>query len=196
MAILAILIIITLILESRPWITPTELLIMQRLDFMIWLVFTVNYILRFLLAKDKLSFFKSNIIDLLSILPFDNAFQGLRSVRIIQIFYLFRVFVYLTRVYKRFSAILNTNSFNHVLGFTLATILGGRFYRYFTYRRYGPGRCLVVGFCDYDYFVGYGDIVPSSLGGRLVAVVLMLVGIGLLSMLTKYYFIVLSKSEA
>lgn len=32
--------------------------------------------------------------------------------------------------------------------------------------------------------VGYGDIVPHSVGGRVVAVVLMLLGIGFLSMLT------------
>ena len=32
--------------------------------------------------------------------------------------------------------------------------------------------------------VGYGDIAPSSIGGRIVAVCLMLIGIGFLSTLT------------
>lgn len=46
--------------------------------------------------------------------------------------------------------------------------------------------------------VGYGDISPASVGGRVIAVVLMLVGIGLIGMLTgsiTTYFVKERKSK-
>ncbi|MBP2642393.1 MAG: Ion transport 2 domain protein [Firmicutes bacterium] len=182
MAALALFIIATLLLQGRSGLTYDQLAIIKQTNFTIWLVFVADYIIRLLFAKNKLAFIRSNIIDLISILPFDIMFQGLRAVRLLRVFYMFRVFIYLNRLYKRLSALFTTNSFHHVLWFTFATIFGGAIAISFI-EDMEIGDALWWSFVTITT-VGYGDISPSSLGGRLVAVFLMIVGIGFVSTLT------------
>lgn len=182
MALLAILIIVSLFLQGRSDLSEEQLTLIKHIDFAVWIIFVADYIIRFILAKDKLSFFKGNIIDLVSILPFDIAFQGLRAMRIIRVFYMFRVFVYLNRLYKRLGNIITMNNFHHVLWFTFATIFGGAIAISFI-EDMTIGDALWWSFVT-TTTVGYGDIAPASLGGRIVAVCLMVIGIGFLSTLT------------
>jgi len=182
MAVLAMIIIATLLLQGRSDLTNDQLLLIKQTDFAIWIIFVVDYIVRFLFAKNKILFIRHNIIDLISILPFDILFQGLRAVKILRVFYMFRVFIYLNRLYKRLGALITTNNFHHVLWFTFTTIFGGAIAISFI-DDMDIGDALWWSFVT-TTTVGYGDISPSSLGGRMVAVFLMIVGIGFVSMLT------------
>lgn len=49
----------------------------QWLDYIIYGLFVIDYIVRFLLSEEKKVFFKKNIIDLLAIIPLNSAFRGL-----------------------------------------------------------------------------------------------------------------------
>jgi voltage-gated potassium channel len=182
MSTLAIFIIVSLFMQNRANITENELSIWKELDYTVWIVFVFDYVLRFSLAKDKPHFIRTNIIELISILPFDVVFQGLRAVRIIRLIYMFRVFIYLNRFYKRLNAIITTNDFHHVLWFTFSSIFCGAIAISYI-DDIDIGDALWWSFVT-STTVGYGDIAPHSLGGRIVAVCLMLIGIGFLSMLT------------
>jgi voltage-gated potassium channel len=182
MSTLAIFIIVSLFMQNRASITENELSIWKELDYAVWIVFVFDYVLRFSLAKDKPHFIRTNIIELISILPFDVVFQGLRAVRIIRLIYMFRVFIYLNRLYKRLNAIITTNDFHHVLWFTFSSIFCGAIAISYI-DDIDIGDALWWSFVT-TTTVGYGDIAPQSLGGRIVAVCLMLIGIGFLSMLT------------
>lgn len=182
MALLAIAIIASLIYQSRSNLSDRDLYLINQVDFSIWIVFVIDYVVRLILSKNKFKFIKENIIDLISILPLDAAFQGARAVRIVRVFYMFRVFVYLNRIYKRIGSIITTNDFHHVIWFTFSVIfIGAIAISYIDDMTIGDA--LWWSFVT-TTTVGYGDIAPTSVGGRLVAVFLMLIGIGFLSTLT------------
>ena len=182
MAILAVSIVISYILEVRSNLTEAEISFLKKLNFAVWVIFIIDYFTRLAYADNKIDFIKTNIIDLISILPFDYALQGLRAVRLIRIIYMLRVFIYLNRLYKRLSIIITTNDFHHVLWFTFTTIFGGAIAVSYI-EDMDIGDALWWSFVT-TTTVGYGDIAPSSLWGRIIAVFLMVVGIGFISTLT------------
>lgn len=182
MAVLAMFVIVSLFMQSKLELSGDQLQLLQRVDFTVWIIFVIDYFIRLFSSQNKLHFVRNNVIDLLSILPFDMAFQGLRAARILRIVHMLRVFIYLTRLQKRLTAIIKTNNFHHVLWFTFSTIFCGAISISYI-DDMDIGDALWWSFVT-TTTVGYGDIAPQSLGGRLVAVVLMLIGIGFLSTLT------------
>jgi voltage-gated potassium channel len=182
MAAMAVCIIASLFLQGYSYLSPKGLAILQQVDYAIWLIFVADYVIRLIVANDKKGFVKTNIIDLISILPFDMVFQGARAVKFIRLVYMIRVFIYLNRVYKRLNAIVTTNDFHHILWFTFATIFIGATAISFI-EDMNIGDALWWSFVT-TTTVGYGDISPQSAWGRVVAVVLMITGIGFISMLT------------
>lgn len=182
MVLLAAFITISSLFQNQPDITDEQQYLVKRVDFFIWLIFVFDYCLRFMLTKQKWLFVKHNVIDLISILPLDVLFQGLRIARIFRVFYMLRIFIYLTRFYNRLNKIITTNNFHHMLWFTFTVIFSGAIAIAYI-DNMSVGDALWWSFVT-TTTVGYGDIAPSSLGGRIIAVFLMIVGIGFLSTLT------------
>lgn len=156
-------------------------------------IFVADYIIRLAGAKDKKDFITHNICDLIAILPFHSIFRGFKIVRIqpiLKFLNLPRLFAFLYRPMKKATRFLNTNGFKYVLVLTSFVILmGGVLIHFAEGMSIGDG--IWWSFVTATT-VGYGDISPHSLYGRLIAMVLMLMGIGLLgsvtSTLTSYFF--------
>lgn len=160
-------------------------------DLVIWFVFLVDYIWRFSISKSKWSFIINNIFDLLAILPLNAIFTVFRLGRIFRLARLTKL-VKLTRLLriigltgkleKKLKIFLRTNGLIYILYVNFFIVL------------VGSSILSVVeekSFSDSVWWslvtvttVGYGDIVPSSLFGKWLAVLLMLVGIGTIGMLT------------
>ena len=155
------------------------------LDTCILVVFIIDYVVRFMMAVKKFEFFKKNIPDLISIIPFSQIFRAFRIVRIVRVFRLLkagRIFVLFGKIGSRSKALFKTNNLNYVLYITLGLILLGAFGVCFAENK--PfGDALWWSFVTVTT-VGYGDISPSSTAGRFIAVVLMITGIGFISTLT------------
>lgn len=127
------------------------------------------------------------LIDLLAILP---SYRPLRILRILLIFRLFKLFRYSNSI-KVFSDVLSSKRFELItlaifMGF-LVFIASIAIYLFENTSSGGNIRHL------YDAFywsivtistVGYGDITPQTVGGRLVTVTLILTGLGVLSFFT------------
>jgi len=180
-----------IIAEERMDFTETEEGVFGFVDTAVWLIFVGDYFARLYLAADKKLYVKTHIIELIAILPFDALFKGLRSLRIFRMLRstralralrLLRLAAYFGRAHRFASRFLRQHNFQYVLFFTVLTVLiGAAAVRYFEQ----------MGFYDALWWafvtattVGYGDISPSTAGGRIVAIMLMLVGIGFISTLT------------
>ncbi len=174
---------------AETYAIPTSVYaILQQLNHLILIIFTVEYGLRFWSAENKLRFVFNlySLIDLVAILPlfftaldirFIRIFRWFRILRLIRFFEGKTVFGYVTR---QDSAI-----FARIL-FTIFTIIF--IYSGLIYQVEHPINPEGFGtFLDALYFsvatmttVGYGDITPVSQIGRLLAVLMILTGIALI----------------
>lgn len=191
MAILALLVVIILIIESILRISESTLKIINIIDTTIWLIFVADYSIRLILSENRKVFFKSNIIDLISIIPFNSLFKTVRLLRVtrfmrftkfLKITKFIRVAVLLERINKNLNSFIKTNNFNYVLNLTIITVILGAVGMYFTENKSFTD-CLWWSFVTATT-VGYGDISPATPVGRIIASILMIVGIGFIGMLT------------
>lgn len=99
--------------------TPPEAMLLA--DNIIVAVFMADYMIRFAISKDKKDFFRHNMIDLISALPFNAILKGLRIFKIFKVFKLAKLsrFARLAAVFSRFTKkvkpFLETNGFIYVL---------------------------------------------------------------------------------
>jgi len=173
------------IFDSSIYANGNNLIYSARIDTAIIIFFAIDYIVRFILAKNKLHFFKENIFDLIAIIPFNSIFRAFRLVRLlraVKIFKAIRLIGFMGKSSRVIKGIFHTNGFSYVAAVATIIILLGAI-----------GICFAEGkeFSDAIWWsivtattVGYGDISPTSNIGRIIAVVLMIVGIGFIGMLT------------
>ncbi len=164
----------------------------RRLDQVILLVFFIDYVVRFVLAPKKTVFIKSNICDLIAIIPFYTVFRMFKIAALAR-FGIYaklpRAFAFLYRPLRKAQRFFNTNGFKYVVFITTIMIaVGGILIHFAEGMSYSDG--IWWAFVT-TTTVGYGDISPTTFYGRIIAMVLMLLGIGLLgtitSTLTSYF---------
>ncbi|MBS4022984.1 MAG: potassium channel family protein [Dethiobacter sp.] len=199
MAFLALAVLAVLIIEFTRPLNEAQQLLLAKIDFSILAVFAVDYFYRLARTKEKWKFFKSNIFDLIAIMPFDKAFRLARLARLTRLTRLSRTTrlsraTRITRVGRiivigrkfvyNLKGILTTNGLHYMLLFTACLIITGAI----SIKAFEPN---MDTFGDALWWalvtattVGYGDISPESAGGRIVAAILMLGGIGFLGMVT------------
>lgn len=149
----------------------------------IWAVFAFDYAARLVLADDRRRFVRRNVPDLIAIMPLD-FLRIARVARLARLVRVLRAGRVLWRISGHFRGVLGTNGLGWVLLVTVAIVLAG-------------GLAAWAAEPSFDQFsdalwwaivtattVGYGDLSPETWQGRVVAVVLMLTGIGTLGMIT------------
>lgn len=160
-------------------------------DNLILIIFVLDYFIRFFLADNKRSFFRENILDFIAIIPFSSAFKVfrvfkffklMRLTKVMRLTKLLRLFSYLLRAGHKFRRFFNTNGFKYVVFITVSVIITGGIAIHFAEN---------LSFPDGIWWafvtattVGYGDISPHTLAGRIIAIFLMLTGIGMVGSLT------------
>ena len=136
------------------------------IENIIRLIFIGDYIGRLALSKDKKDFFKENIIDLLSIISirmYLKCFKVIRVTRIIPAYMIIKickVFIVIVNIIKfkiKVRDEIRKNKFNFLLVISVIII--------FT-------------------TVGYGDVLLKTQLGRIFAVILMIIGIGVIGVIT------------
>lgn len=164
-------------------------------DNAILIIFAVDYVVRLLSSKKKLSFIKNNIWDLLAIIPVN------------QIFYIFR-FARISRAFRllKFIRIFRLVGLTGKLG-KFMKINGLLYYVYISIGVLFVGASIYCISEKVSFFtalwwsittattVGYGDVSPTTDLGKFAAVILMFVGIGFIGMLTSSITSFFAKEE-
>lgn len=150
----------------------------------VYAVFAADLIIRMTAAEDKVRFFKINFWDVVAVLPI----HGVLPVpdpemdTVLSVINLVRIIAFLSRPLRKAQRFYNTNGFKYVVFATFMTVItGGVLIHYAEGMEFGDG--IWWAFVTATT-VGYGDISPSTVYGRIIAMVLMLVGIGLIGSLT------------
>ncbi|CAK1239801.1 Uncharacterized coiled-coil protein [Fructobacillus tropaeoli] len=155
------------------------------IDKFILIFFWIDYIARFTKADNKWQFFKSNIFDLLAIIPFDSVFSMFRiarTVRLLKLLRFVRIVGFAGRFKRNLVKFINTNGFIYLMTFAIVLILiSAGVYSLAENISYGNALWWSIVTAT---TVGYGDISPTSAIGRGIAIVLMFVGIGLIGTIT------------
>lgn len=154
-------------------------------DWTVYGLFVVDYFTRLILAESKSRFIRENVIDLIAIIPFNSAFRAFRLLRfakLLRLTKLVRLGAVSGRFAHRSSRFLDTNGFRYVLIICAGAILAAAAAMTYIENMSFPD-ALWWSFVTATT-VGYGDLSPASGAGRIVASLLMLVGIGLIGSLT------------
>lgn len=166
-------------IDKSPWLY---------FDNGILLIFTVDYFTRLFISKNKWTFFKQNIFDLLAILPFYSAFSFFRFARIMRImrfaraFRFVRLIGFIGKAQHYLHGFLKTNGFIYLIWTSLSIlILSATLYSLAEGVSWGNSLWWALTTAT---TVGYGDISPHTVIGKIAAILLMIVGIGFIGSLT------------
>lgn len=157
-------------------------------NYVILLVFVIEYFLRFWCAEEKIKFFFSifSLIDLLAIIPF---LLGVIDITYLRIFRWFRIlrlvrFLEAKTVKSRFStgdSVIYARIFFTL--FAIIFVYSGLIYQV----EHPVNKADFSTFLDAVYFavvtmttVGFGDVTPISEAGRLLTVLMIFTGIALI----------------
>jgi len=148
------------------------------IDSIILSLFIISYLVRFFMSKNKKKFFLSNFFEFLSIIPLNLLNIGIlaKSNRVL------RIFTLLAKLGHKRSSVLYSNGFIYTLYTSMCIIfVGSGFFSVAENISYSDSLWWSIVTMT---TVGYGDIVPKTFMGRIIATITMLFGIGFIGMLT------------
>jgi voltage-gated potassium channel len=143
----------------------------------IWGIFVIDFVARFILSHEKVRFLKTNAIELVSLLlPFFRAFRMFRVVIALG---------FLSRVGRTLSARINI-----YVGLILPLLIYVCALGVYDAEHKAPG-ANITQFGDAIWWafvtigtIGYGDYYPVTVEGRVIAVLLMIAGLAFVSVIT------------
>ena len=152
-------------------------------NLVVWALFVADYAVGLWVAPDRSRFFKGHLLELVAILPVD-FLRAARALRVLRLIRVLRIGIVFGRTYRTLGGILGTNGLGRaIVVISIVILLAGLAIWTVEPEIGSAGDGLWWAFVTATT-VGYGDISPASVGGRLIAFVLMTIGIGLIGLVT------------
>ena len=152
-------------------------------NIVVWGLFVADYAVGLWVAPNKSRFFKGHLLELVAILPVD-FLRAARALRVLRLIRVLRLGIIFGRTYRTLGGILGTNGLGRaIVVIAVVVVLAGLGIWTVEPEIGSAGDGLWWAFVTATT-VGYGDISPASLWGRLIAFVLMTIGIGLIGLVT------------
>lgn len=162
------------------------------IDNFILIYFVIEYIIRLFMAEKKLEFIKNNKLDLIACIPFNGIFKVFRIFKLfrflkfVKLLRFIKIIIFVKKFNKKTNNFLKHNGFIYLLYLCTATIILGALGIYYLEKN-----ITVKTFSDSLWWafvtattVGYGDVSPVTTLGRIIAVILMIFGIGTIGAFT------------
>lgn len=165
--------------------------ILNNIKDIIWIIFILDYTRRFVVSNKKNVFIKSEILDLISLIPpsiYWLVISKLNLVSIFDIFLLYKIckllwlLVLILKLKNKIATSLLMSKFFYMILLTLISIIVGAI-SISIVEGISFGDAVWWSFVTFTT-VGYGDIVLRTNLGRAIAVVLMILGIGFIGVTT------------
>lgn len=172
-------------IQTKYWLSAIEIITVS--------IFSIEYILRVIVADNFFKFIFSfyGIIDLFAILPFYISFgidlRSLRAVRLLRLFRAFKLLRY-NKALQRFNIALKLSKEEFVL-FTFISLLMLYFSAvgiHFFENEVQPDSFSSIfdslwwAVCTLTT-VGYGDVYPITIGGRIFTFIILIIGLSIVS---------------
>ncbi|GEK28307.1 potassium channel family protein [Furfurilactobacillus siliginis] len=184
-----LIIVLAIISVSLTLLDLTDIIDLTRMPFsiidgIIWLIFVLDYAVGLFSAHSKRAYVRTHVMDLLAIMPVNlfNLFRFARIFRILRLLRIFRMAGIIGKLQEKLKGFLRTNGFMYLL-YASITILITISAIYSTVEGISLGNAFWWAITTATT-VGYGDIAPHTALGKVLAVILMLVGVGFVGMLT------------
>lgn len=198
---------ITFSIETLPNINSEMRELLKAVEIITVVIFTAEYILRLLVSDRKLGFIFSfyGLIDIASILPFYLAtgldLRSLRALRMLRLFRAFKLLRY-SKAMSRFHRAFFIAKEELVL-FTVVTIMLLFFSAVGIYYFENSAQPEVFSSIFSSLWwavatlttVGYGDIYPITVGGKLFTFFMLMIGLGVIAVPTGLVASALSKAR-
>jgi voltage-gated potassium channel len=188
--VLSIYVLVVLFVQAAFPLSAETILLIERIDFVICMIFIYDFFVRLYKAKSKLSFLKWGWIDLVSSMPMFEFLRWGRLVRIIRILRILRAFrstkVLLNYLFRnRAKGTFATVALISVVLVLFSSIAILNLENEPESNIKAPSDALWWAFVTITT-VGYGDKFPVTHEGRAIAVILMTAGVGLFGTFTAY----------
>jgi voltage-gated potassium channel len=193
--VLAIVSIVLVAIESLVSLSEGVLWGIYAVDLLICIVFVGDFIQRLRASESKSRFMKTNGFEILAMIPAMALYAlgaipaistVLRSLRLVRVVRVILLMARMRRVLSRGGGFLRGKYLLAMMGITLSIIFIGAFAVLIL--ESGEESAQISNFSDAVWWtistvttVGYGDIVPHSVAGRVMGMVLMVVGIGVMA---------------
>jgi len=193
------LIIISLVafsIETLPDLSEEVYVLLNRIEVVIVIIFSIEYVLRIIVTEKKLSYIFSfyGIVDFLAILPFylsgSVSLQTLRILRLIRLFRILKLTRYSEALRRIGKAIFIAKEELILFGLvTLMLLYLSALGIYHFEHAIQPDKFKSI----FDSLwwavatlttVGYGDVYPITLGGRLFTFIVLMLGLGVVAVPT------------
>ncbi|WP_429971191.1 ion channel [Fructilactobacillus sp. Tb1] len=164
------------------------------IDEATWIVFVFDYAIGIIGSKNKIHYIKNHVFDLLAIIPVNTAFSVFKAFRLTKILKVTKL-VKLTRLLRfigisgklktKVTKFLKTNGFIYML-LIVSVILVISALLFSVTENMSFERALWWSITT-STTVGYGDVSPHTKLGKIIAIILMLVGISFVGILTSTF---------
>ena len=158
-------------------------------NWVIWAIFAAELAFILTVAPRKKAALRAHWLDtaivVVSVPLYGRVLSSMRLVRLVRLMRLARAGVIIGRALQAERRLSSTNVFRFAaLGTIFLTVLAGAVQSEIDthdFKTFWDGTWWAVVTVT---TVGYGDVYPTSVGGRIVAIIVMLVGVGFLAVLT------------
>ncbi|MFQ6089752.1 MAG: ion transporter [Candidatus Methanofastidiosia archaeon] len=194
MIVLALITIFLLFYEMTITITPENLeevkrkvILIHRIDFWICMIFIAEFSVRILKEEDRKAYFKARWLEIPGMIPF-TMINVSATFRIFRLFRLVRVFALMRRFSRLYQKRFVRNEVQYMVVVVITILLFSSYGIFFFERRVNPD---IKSIGDAIWWsivtvttVGYGDKVPITPLGKVIGVILMFTGIGIIGVLS------------